>query len=267
MSKSPLRYPGGKSRAVARILAQVPATLREYREPFIGGASVLLAVQQAFGHRLQRCWMNDLNYDLVCFWRYARDEADRLADHVQALRDRYADGRQLYAFCKDPASATTDFDRAARFFILNRITFSGVAEAGGFSASACEQRFTPSSIERLRQVAHALHQVEITHGDYESLLLAPGDDVFIFLDPPYLSVKESRLYGQRGHLHTGFDHERFAALMQACPHRWLITYDDAPAIRELFAFANITPWQLQYGMNNYRQGKASPGQELFISNG
>ena len=54
--------------------------------------------------------------------------------------------------------------------------------------------------------------------------------------------------------------------MKKCPHRWLITYDDSPKIRELFAFAKIVEWQLQYGMNNYKQGKAAKGHELFIKN-
>ncbi|MFO0142327.1 MAG: DNA adenine methylase, partial [Aphanizomenon sp.] len=50
------------------------------------------------------------------------------------------------------------------------------------------------------------------------------------------------------------------------PHNWLITYDNCPEIRENFQWANITEWELQYGMNNYKQKKAEKGQELFISN-
>ncbi|MBX3066987.1 MAG: DNA adenine methylase, partial [Anaerolineae bacterium] len=42
-TKSPLRYPGGKSRAMPQILQQIPLNMREYREPFIGGGSVYLA--------------------------------------------------------------------------------------------------------------------------------------------------------------------------------------------------------------------------------
>ena len=54
--------------------------------------------------------------------------------------------------------------------------------------------------------------------------------------------------------------------MRRCAHRWLITYDDSPRIRTGFSFAQIDAWQLQYGMNNYRQGSAGKGRELFISN-
>ncbi|MBX0310482.1 MAG: DNA adenine methylase, partial [Sulfurihydrogenibium sp.] len=93
-----------------------------------------------------------------------------------------------------------------------------------------------------------------------------GEDVFIFLDPPYYSTIKSKLYGKNGDLHLNFDHERFASNMKKCQHLWLITYDDCIEIRELFSFAYIYPWELQYGMNNYRQGNAKKGKELFIAN-
>ena len=54
--------------------------------------------------------------------------------------------------------------------------------------------------------------------------------------------------------------------MRKCPHKWLITYDDSSVIRELFDFAEIQEWTLQYGMNNYRKDSAAKGKELFIKN-
>jgi DNA adenine methylase len=111
-----------------------------------------------------------------------------------------------------------------------------------------------------------LSSIHITQGDYENLLFQSGDNVFIFLDPPYLSATKSKLYGVRGKLHTDFDHERFADNMRNCQHQWLITYDDSPEVRKLFNFAHISDWSLQYGMNNYKQTSAAEGRELFIKN-
>ena len=59
---------------------------------------------------------------------------------------------------------------------------------------------------------------------------------------------------------------QFAENMRKCRHKWLITYDDSPVIRDLFSFAEIQEWTLQYGMNNYRQRSAAKGRELFIKN-
>jgi DNA adenine methylase len=97
-------------------------------------------------------------------------------------------------------------------------------------------------------------------------LQAEGQDVFIFLDPPYFAATKSKLYGKDGDLHTSFDHLRFASDMTNCPQHWLITYDDSPNIRENFKSARIQEWELQYGMNNYKQGSAAKGKELFITN-
>ena len=264
--KSPLRYPGGKSRAIRQIMRHVPATAQEYREPFVGGGSVFLAMKSLFGRRIRRYCINDLNHDLYCFWKYARDKNSELAAAAQTFKDAYADGRELWRFLKAEGNMASDFERAVRFFILNRITFSGVVDSGGYSQSAFERRFTQSSIDRLAQLGTMLQGVEICHGDYEPRLHAAGSDVFIFLDPPYWSATDSRLYGAGGELHTSFDHERFAETMRRCGHQWLITYDDSPFIRDLFSFADIIEWSLQYGMNNYKQGKAERGRELFIKN-
>ena len=238
--KSPLRYPGGKSRALKQILPQVPATLEEYREPFVGGGSVFLAIKHLFRGRIRRYIINDLNRDLVLFWRAAQLDIDSLAQGVQAFKDGYDNGRELWRFMHTAGNMTSDLERAVRFFVLNRITFSGVVDSGGYSQYAFERRFTPSSIGRLWRVAPLLREVEICYGDYESHLFTEGDNVFIFLDPPYWSATQSRLYGVNGELHAQFDHERFAENMRRCPHKWLITYDDSPKIRDLFSFANVS---------------------------
>ena len=272
IAKSPLRYPGGKSRALKQILPLIPANIAKYREPFVGGGSVFFAVRSLFKNSA-RYWINDLNYDLYCFWKQTRDNADQL---VQALLETHADstdGRALFeklSKAKDELSqnrnALGEFERAVRYFILNRITFSGVVDSGGYSQSAFESRFTRSSIERVQKIAPYLNGVQIDNEDYENALHDDGEDVFLFLDPPYWKAAASKLYGARGSLHTAFDHARFADNMRRCSHRWLITYDDSLVIRRLFKFARIREWTLQYGMNNYRQGAAAKGRELFISN-
>lgn len=263
---SPLRYPGGKSRAIDKIIPLIPATIKEYREPFVGGGSVFLAVKCLFGNWIEKYWINDLNFDLYCYWLYARDDIDRLVEAVIQYKTDFGDGRSLHQYFTRADVTYTDFERAVRFFIMNRITFSGVMDAGGYSQQAYETRFTDSSIQRLGDISACLKGTQITHSDYATLLFAPGEQTFIFLDPPYYSATKSKLYGVKGKLHTSFDHQRFADNMRKCTHRWLITYDDSPTIRALFSFADIVEWELQYGMNNYMQGKADKGKELFIKN-
>jgi DNA adenine methylase len=137
---------------------------------------------------------------LICFWRYVQQDVQAVADTIRGFRDFYLqDGRALHQFLRQEGNMRSDFDRAVRFFIMNRITFSGVMDAGGYSQQAFDKRFTLSSIERLKNVAPYLAEVTIQHGDYEPLLYQDGKDVLLFLDPPYLSAAESRLYGVAAH--------------------------------------------------------------------
>ncbi|WP_045056366.1 DNA adenine methylase [Aliterella atlantica] len=264
--KSPLRYPGGKSKVINYLLPYIPTNISEFREPFVGGGSVFLAVKSVFQNRINKYWINDLNSDLYCFWKYVRDDLDSLVSHVTILKESYQNGKKLYNYLNQSDRIFSEFDRAVRFFIMNRITFSGIMDSGGYSQQAFEKRFTESSIERLKNLSAYLDTVCITCSDYDKLLHQDGEDVFLFLDPPYYQPTKSKLYGVKGNLHTSFDHERFAANVRKCQHRWLLTYDDCQEVRKLFDFAEIAELEVQYGMNNYKQKTAAKGKELLISN-
>lgn len=258
-----LRFPGGKSKALKQILPIIP-TFSEFREPMVGGGSIFFALKQRYPEK--KFWINDINEDLYLFWKYCQTDLERFIQEVKKIKEKNNDGQKLFLQLTDSNKKFEELERAVRLFVLNRIAFSGIIEAGGYSKQAFEKRFTDSSIKRLSGIGPLLKDVVITNVDYEEVIHKEGEDVFIFLDPPYLSTTKSKLYGRNGNLHTSFNHERFARNMEKCDHKWLITYDNSPEIKELFSFANIYEWELQYGMNNYKQKSASKGQELFISN-
>ncbi len=265
MIKSPLRYPGGKSRAIPQIKRLLPHAFEEYREPFVGGGSLFIYLRQVYPHL--KIWINDLNPELYYFWQYAQRDSEQLAHEIMRVKSNTTQGQLLFNELVNTDSANlSNLERAVRFFILNRITFSGVVESGGYSQLAFVGRFTNSAIERVAQLGHILAGIKITQLDYRELLTTGGTEVFSFLDPPYFTATKSKLYGKKGVLHSMFNHEQFANEMKNCRHSWLVTYDNSPEIRSNFAFANIDDWELQYGMNTYKQGKAAKGKELFISN-
>jgi DNA adenine methylase len=264
MIKSPLRYPGGKSKAINKIVQYLPENFSEFREPFVGGGSVFIYIRQI--NPKVKIWINDLNYDLYCFWKYAQLETNSLVERISTIKESMTDGRRLFDSYREVDENISEFERAVRFFILNRITFSGTVDSGGYSELAYKTRFTSTSVSRVKLLGSLLEGVKITNLDYREVLKQDGEGVFIFLDPPYLTATKSRLYGKNGDLHTGFDHVEFSQVMKRTQHKWLITYDDSIEIRNNFTFANIYEWELQYGMNNYKQNNAAIGKELFISN-
>ncbi|GHT16141.1 DNA methyltransferase [Endomicrobiia bacterium] len=263
MIKSPLRCPGGKSRAVDLILKIIP-DFKEYREPFLGGGSTFIRLKQIFHDK--SFWVNDLYAELYEFWQYSQKDMNRLVGKIYEWKKRYDDGKKLYEFLNDSLCNFTGLEQAAAFFVYNRITFSGTSLSGGYSDAAFRERFTESSILRLKNIEKIVKNTKITNLDYEKLLAKEGNSVFIFLDPPYFSARKSALYGKNGNLHKSFDHRRFAENMKKCKHKWLITYDDSDYIRSLFSFADISPWNMKYGMRNVSEFGNQTGREIFISN-
>lgn len=263
MIKSPLRYPGGKSRAIGLISGLIPE-FDEYREPFLGGGSLFVYVKQKYSDK--KFWINDIYNELFLFWKMCKENIDKVIEQIWVWRERFIEGKELYQFLLSNIDCFNEIEKAAAFFIFNRITFSGTSLSGGYSNLAFKGRFTESSIERLKKLGSLLNSTIITSLDYEEVVLSSGENVFVFLDPPYYSATKSALYGKNGNLHKTFDHIRFSEVMKNCNHKWLITYDNSEYVKELFSFANIFEWDLKYGMRNVSKNSDQTGKELFISN-
>lgn len=273
--RSPLRYPGGKQRAVTRIAAMFPSDVTEYREPMVGGGSVYLYARSL--NIAERYWINDKFRDLVLFWQTVkvREKCEQIRTDLEELRWKYSSATRIKKFFLESRAREPkdDYEAALLFFFFNRVSFSGTTQAGGFSSAASSRRFTQSSIDRLKPMPRALNGTRITNYDFSAVVKKPGKDVFLFLDPPYFTA--SKLYGRNGTLHN-FPHGELAEMLKENRHRhkFLITYDDCEAIREMYRWANLAnatinvqEWNLTYGMNNCnRSNTCKVGSELFISN-
>ena len=262
--KSILRYPGGKSKAIKHILPLIPMNFSEFREPFVGGGSIFIAVKQRILKK-RRYIINDINSDLMCFWNILKKDPPLFKNEVEKLKNQYTDGKQLFNYIKNLKNISP-FEKAIRYFILNRISFSGLVDAGGYSNESFEKRFNKSVIDQIIPLGKLISDVEIEQGYYKNIIDKPGKNIFIFIDPPYMKNIKSKLYGRNGILHEIFDHEKLAYELSRCSHRWLATLDDCREIREYYNYAYIYEWTHQYGMNNVNKEKAKKGKELFISN-
>lgn len=268
--KSPLRYPGGKSRAIKFLSQFLPKDIDEFREPFFGGGSFSLYLAQNPRYKQTKVYANDINSELFCFWQSLQMRPNELINGILELKNRFQNGRDLYRFILSRRESSLDaLTRGIDFFILNRITFSGVVDSGGYSQKAFESRFTPSSVERLKTTQGILGNFVFSNKDYAEFLHSESSDnksVFLFLDPPYFSATKSKLYGKNGVLHTGFDHQKLCENLKSTKHKFLLTYDDSAFIRELYGDFYLREWDLQYGMNNVASASAPKGKELLISN-
>ena len=263
--KTPLRYPGGKSRAVKFLKNYFPETFIEYREPFFGGGSVGLYITQ--NNKNIKIKVNDINYSLYSFWNTLKLFPNDMINGIRMLKNKFDIGRELYNFIYSRRTSNISMlDNAIYFFILNRITFSGLVDSGGYSERAFLERFTNKSIEKLKEVYFVIKDFEFYSNDFPELIQMNGDKVFIFLDPPYYSTSNSKLYGKCGDLHKNFNHNKLYDLLSNTNHKFMLTYGNNDYIKKIYRKFNIIEWNLQYGMNNYKQNKAAIGKELLICN-
>lgn len=239
--KSPLRYPGGKSRAVKHILPLIKKACpeKEICSPFLGGGSVELALLSE-GFKVEAY---DAFAELVNFWQQLKSNAVQL---TEAIKDLHPLSREdFYKLQKtDLLAKSLLIKAAAQFYALNRASFSGSTLSGGMSPA--HPRFTLELIEKLKLLD--LTQMQVRLADFEQSIISTN--LFLYLDPPYLI--KTNLYGTKGSMHKGFDHEKLAKILRT-KSRWIMSYNDCPEIRNLYKDYEIQSISWAYGMNKSKQ--------------
>ena len=250
--KTPLRYPGGKSRAINKISPFFPKEFKEYREPFIGGGSVALYVTMTRPD--VEVWVNDLYEPLYNFWCELRDNGRKMRDELIQLKNRHCEpvsAKKLFLEAKEYLShetrRTEPFHRAVSFWVVNKCSFSGLTESSSFSSAASENNFTVRGIDRLPDYSLIIKDWKITNLSYEQLL-CDNKSVFTYLDPPY-DIR-SDLYGRKGDMHNGFDHDRFAADCDRFIGPQLVSYNSSALIKERFEGWKVSEFDHTYTMRS-----------------
>ncbi len=253
--KTPLRYPGGKSKAIKTLSPWFPKTISEYREPFIGGGSIAIEVTKS--NPDIPVWINDLYVPLYNFWVQLRDRGEELSERVREEKQRTLDegdkdkvtasAKELFNKYKEEIDTYDDFEKAVAFFIMNKCSFSGLTENSTFSQSASNSNFSLVGADKLAHFSKLIKDWKITNIDYSEVMKESGSsDTFIFLDPPY-DIKDF-LYGKNREMHKSFDHDRFADDVYNCVHKFMITYNVNDRLKELYKNYNLKEWKLRYSM-------------------
>ena len=250
--KTPLRYPGGKSRACTKMDQYFP-NLRDYtefREPFLGGGSVAIHVSKKYPHL--KITVNDLYEPLVNFWSNLQMFGTELYTDLKNLKIANCNqdsARCLFAEMKDVINdkSKTDLERAVAFYVVNKCSFSGLTESSSFSAQASDSNFSMRGIEKLLGYQEIVSNWNINQYSYEYLLRENiHDGIFMYLDPPY-EIKIP-IYGKRGDMHKYFDHDKFAEDCNKSEIDMMISYNSSQIIRDRFKDWNVAEYDLTYSM-------------------
>jgi len=250
--KTPLRYPGGKSRACVKMDPYFPdlRNYDEFREPFLGGGSVAIHITKKYPNL--NIWVNDLYEPLVNFWQqlqmFGNDMKDKLLDYKS--KNSTPDlARVLFyhskVFMREPL--LSNLDRAVAFYIVNKCSFSGLTESSSFSEQASNSNFSIRGIEKLPEYSKLIEKWRITNYSYD-YLMDGNMGAFVYLDPPY-DIKDN-LYGNKGSMHKGFDHDKFAADCDSCDMDQLISYNSNQLVKDRFKNWNAAEFDLTYTMRS-----------------
>ena len=250
--KTPLRYPGGKSRAVSKLFQYMPNlnNHREFREPFLGGGSVALEITKRYPNI--SIWVNDLYEPLYNFWSELQHNGQDLQDAIWSLKNQHPDrvtARELFNQSKVDVNdkEKSNFARASSFYIVNKCSFSGLTESSSFSPQASESNFSYRGIERLSEYSKLIEGWTITNLSYERML-SDEKDTFVYLDPPY-DIKDN-LYGKKGAMHKGFDHDIFAEECDRFTSPMLISYNSDQIVKDRFNEWTVREFAHTYTMRS-----------------
>jgi DNA adenine methylase len=250
--KTALRYPGGKSRAVAKMGPYFPdlRNYDEFREPFLGGGSVAIYITKKYPS--VDIWVNDLYEPLVNFWQqlqiFGYDLKSELVD-LKKANNTPDKARELFLQSKERINDKTvsNFDRAVAFYIVNKCSFSGLTESSSFSEQASNSNFSLRGIEKLPEYSVLIEKWRITNYSYD-YLMDSNKSAFMYLDPPY-DIKDN-LYGNKGSMHKGFDHDKFAADCDANNMDQLVSYNSDQLVKDRFKNWNSAEFDLTYTMRS-----------------
>ena len=256
---SPLRYPGGKTRACKII----DGAISQYFDmnhfdtvvsPFFGGGSFEFYLQNKYAVALI---VNDKFTPLYNFWKQVKTNKTILCEELRKITSV---SKEQFAAYRDTIMDLNDdvLQQSVQYFVINRCSFSGSTLSGGFSEESSVKRFTPSSINRIESLDFT--NIEIYNKDFRDFinsLPAPGaatttSKTLLFLDPPYYLEIKSKLYGNNGDMHEKFDHKLLFDVLHT-KKNWVVTYNNCEYIRNLYKDYIILDVNWSYGMNTSKE--------------
>ncbi|WBO20975.1 DNA adenine methylase [Sphingomonas abietis] len=251
-------YLGGKRNLARRICALIEAVPHAgYYEPFVGMGGIFLRRRS----RPRAEAINDISGDVATFFRVLQEHYPYFIDMLRWRVTSRAEFQRLMAL---PADRLTDLQRAARFLYLQRLAFGGKVEGRSFGVDARNPgRFDVGRLEpMLAEIHERLAGVVIErlpYGDFIRRYDHAG--ALFYLDPPYWDSETD--YGA-GVFERG-DFERLAEQLAGLRGRFILSINDTPGAREVFARFAIDAVETTWSLSTASAGGAKRAGELIVT--
>ena len=220
-----------------------------YVEPYAGGAGI--AWELLINGVVGRVLVNDINEQLTAFWTSVLESTEELTQMIADATLTIDEWHRQKAVYENPREHST-LDLGFACFYLNRTNRSGILTAGVVGGQhqtgkyKMDARFLHRTlIDRIRAIADHKDSIEVANEDALDFLRFRkfGADDLIYADPPYYE-KGRLLYHDS---YSAEDHRRLARVLRGLQERkWIVSYDEADAIRVLYDFAECQSYELPY---------------------
>lgn len=258
-SRSPLIWFGGKGKQADLIISKMPGH-KVYVEPF-GGAAHVISRKPRVNHEVY----NDIDGTVVNFILQAIERPEELTEACQQLP--YS--RELYEKWRKEPLPSDPFEKAIRFFYLNRSAISkGNAEevpnTGWRHSTSSGQNPAMGYVSASKAIvsfAKRMQGVMIENRDFREIIEKyDSDEALFYVDPPYISREKYYAGG-----FTEKDHRELAELLNNCKGKVIISYYPDPLLIELYKGWNIETHQT-YKQVVGGENMVAPAEELLIMN-
>jgi len=266
-----LKWVGGKTQILDKLLSRFPKNIVNYHEPFLGGGSVLLGVLSAIKNNeiilKEKVYAYDINEVLISMYKNIQNHPTVLLEEIQKIINGYnvlpenlphllptqkkiipneTESKEHYYYWKrlEYNNMTLEEKKlpkgSAYFIFLNKTCFRGIYREGpnGFNVPYGNYK-NPEIISRdhLFKIHYLIQSVEFHPLDFTKSLKKINDkNDFVYLDPPYFPEKSTSFVG---YTNAGFGLEQHQTLFNLChsiPCNWIMSNSNVPIIYEYFSF-------------------------------
>lgn len=191
LTRSPLKWAGGKNRVIQHIQAAIPRTyqIKRFIEPFVGGGSVF--INGGFAD----CLIADTNQDLINLYRALKRAPKKFVSHSKALFVAENNRAEVYYELRERFNASSDpYERACLFLYLNRHGYNGLCRfnaSGGYNVPFGRYKKPYFPENELITMASKLKKTTIKHCHFQTTFKHVKAGDLIYCDPPYLPASKT----------------------------------------------------------------------------
>ncbi len=277
MTKPFIKWVGGKSQIIDKIMDSFPKKMGNYFEPFLGGGSVLIKlleyIKEGKIEITDKIFASDFNEALIYTYINIKNDPDKFIRKMRRLKAKmenlknidkpafYYEQRDIYNSIKNKRK----FKCSVLFVFLNKTCFRGMYRTGPNGFNVPYGNYSSPEIideENIRAVSALIQNVIFTHISYEKLVFP--HNCFVYFDPPYYPINETSFVKYNA---SGFDeeeHKKLFGLIKGMNNEWVMSNSKTSFVLDNFKNFHTVVINCKRRINS--KNPASTSDEVIISN-